>query len=121
MKTKTEYKKIQPYTTKDGSLVRELMPRDIHGNVFIHPGLPAALDHELMTEGLGPNRVSHTNDSYPIIHDRHCESKRLFSRIVFSEQASPAPALMPGTRTDTGLDSNGYPNPLILDLDQKTR
>ena len=29
---KTEYGKIHPYTTKDGSLIRELMHPDIHGN-----------------------------------------------------------------------------------------
>ena len=29
---RTEYKKIQPYTTKDGSLVRELMHPRLHGN-----------------------------------------------------------------------------------------
>jgi len=33
MANKTEYKKIQPYITKDGSLIRELMHPDIHGNV----------------------------------------------------------------------------------------
>jgi hypothetical protein len=29
---KTEYEKIQPFTTKDGSLVRELMHPKVHGN-----------------------------------------------------------------------------------------
>lgn len=29
---RTEYEKIQPYTTKDGSLVRELMHPKLHGN-----------------------------------------------------------------------------------------
>jgi mannose-6-phosphate isomerase-like protein (cupin superfamily) len=29
---RTEYKKIQPYTTKDGSLVRELMHPRLYGN-----------------------------------------------------------------------------------------
>ena len=29
---KTEYKKIEPFTTKDGSLVRELMHPRVHGN-----------------------------------------------------------------------------------------
>jgi mannose-6-phosphate isomerase-like protein (cupin superfamily) len=29
---KTEYEKIQPFTTKDGSLVRELMHPGLHGN-----------------------------------------------------------------------------------------
>lgn len=29
---KTEYSKIRPYTTKDGSVIRELMHPDIHGN-----------------------------------------------------------------------------------------
>lgn len=29
---KTEYEKVQPYTTKDGSLIRELMHPDKHGN-----------------------------------------------------------------------------------------
>jgi mannose-6-phosphate isomerase-like protein (cupin superfamily) len=29
---KTEYKKVQPFTTKDGSLVRELMHPRVHGN-----------------------------------------------------------------------------------------
>ena len=28
----TEYKKIRPYVTKDGSLIRELMHPDAHGN-----------------------------------------------------------------------------------------
>ena len=32
MKLKTEYQKIHPYTTKDGSLIRELMHPDMHGN-----------------------------------------------------------------------------------------
>lgn len=32
MLIKTEYEKVRPYTTKDGSLVRELMHPDIHGN-----------------------------------------------------------------------------------------
>jgi mannose-6-phosphate isomerase-like protein (cupin superfamily) len=30
---KTEYHKIRPYTTKDGSLIRELMHPAVHGNV----------------------------------------------------------------------------------------
>jgi mannose-6-phosphate isomerase-like protein (cupin superfamily) len=29
---KTEYERIQPFTTKDGSLVRELMHPRVHGN-----------------------------------------------------------------------------------------
>ena len=29
---KTEYKEVQPFTTKDGSLVRELMHPRVHGN-----------------------------------------------------------------------------------------
>ena len=29
---KTEYEKIEPYITKDGSIVRELMRPDLHGN-----------------------------------------------------------------------------------------
>ena len=29
---KTEYKRIEPFTTKDGSLVRELMHPRVHGN-----------------------------------------------------------------------------------------
>lgn len=29
---KTEYKKIEPYTTKDGSIIRELMHPAFHGN-----------------------------------------------------------------------------------------
>jgi mannose-6-phosphate isomerase-like protein (cupin superfamily) len=29
---KTRYKKIKPFVTKDGSLVRELMHPDVHGN-----------------------------------------------------------------------------------------
>jgi mannose-6-phosphate isomerase-like protein (cupin superfamily) len=33
MVKKTEYEKIKPYTTKDGSLIRELMNPDIHGHV----------------------------------------------------------------------------------------
>jgi mannose-6-phosphate isomerase-like protein (cupin superfamily) len=33
MACKTEYEKIQPYTTKDGSLIRELMHPDIHGDM----------------------------------------------------------------------------------------
>ena len=33
MVTKTEYKNIKPYITKDGSLIRELMHPDVHGNV----------------------------------------------------------------------------------------
>jgi len=30
--TKSEYDKIQPYTTKDGSVIRELMHPNVHGN-----------------------------------------------------------------------------------------
>jgi len=29
---KSEYNKIKPYTTKDGSLIRELMHPNVHGN-----------------------------------------------------------------------------------------
>jgi len=32
MLIKTEYGKIQPYTTKDGSVIRELMHPHVHGN-----------------------------------------------------------------------------------------
>jgi len=32
---KSEYNKIQPYTTKDGSIIRELMHPDVHGNTKI--------------------------------------------------------------------------------------
>ncbi len=33
MQIKTEYHKIKSYTTKDGSLIRELMHPNVHGNV----------------------------------------------------------------------------------------
>jgi mannose-6-phosphate isomerase-like protein (cupin superfamily) len=29
---KTSYKEIQPYTTKDGAIIRELMHPEVHGN-----------------------------------------------------------------------------------------
>jgi mannose-6-phosphate isomerase-like protein (cupin superfamily) len=29
---KTEYEKVEPYTTKDGSIIRELMHPSVHGN-----------------------------------------------------------------------------------------
>ena len=32
MLLKTEYNRIQPYTTKDGSLIRELLHPSLHGN-----------------------------------------------------------------------------------------
>jgi mannose-6-phosphate isomerase-like protein (cupin superfamily) len=32
MQDKTEYDKIRPYTTKDGSIIRELFHPDTHGN-----------------------------------------------------------------------------------------
>ena len=32
MVIKTEYKEIKPYTTKDSSIIRELLHPDIHGN-----------------------------------------------------------------------------------------
>jgi len=32
MKTVTQYRDIRPYTTKDGSVIRELMHPDVHGN-----------------------------------------------------------------------------------------
>ena len=67
------------------------LSRSIHkfDNVFVHSGLSAALGHEsfdpeLMTEGLGPNGVSHTNDSYPIIRDSNCESKHLGRTPIFN-------------------------------------
>jgi len=32
---KTQYHQIKPYVTKDGSLIRELMHPDVHGNVHL--------------------------------------------------------------------------------------
>ncbi len=32
MQLKTEYEKIEPYITKDGSIIRELMHPAVHGN-----------------------------------------------------------------------------------------
>lgn len=32
MITKTEYNSVQPYKTKDGSIIRELMHPNVHGN-----------------------------------------------------------------------------------------
>jgi mannose-6-phosphate isomerase-like protein (cupin superfamily) len=32
MQLKTEYEKVEPYTTKDGSTIRELMHPSVHGN-----------------------------------------------------------------------------------------
>jgi len=32
MQLKTEYEKIEPYITKDGSIIRELMHPEVHGN-----------------------------------------------------------------------------------------
>ncbi|MCQ1536926.1 cupin domain-containing protein [Methanosarcina sp. KYL-1] len=32
MPLKTEYEKVEPYTTKDGSIIRELMHPSVHGN-----------------------------------------------------------------------------------------
>jgi len=32
MQSKTEYEKIEPYTTKDGSIIRELMHPAVHGS-----------------------------------------------------------------------------------------
>lgn len=37
MVNKTEYKNIQSYITKDGSIIRELMHPDIHGNMKQSP------------------------------------------------------------------------------------
>jgi len=31
--TKTSYREIEPYTTKDGSIIRELMHPDVHENI----------------------------------------------------------------------------------------
>jgi mannose-6-phosphate isomerase-like protein (cupin superfamily) len=64
---RTEYDKIQPYTTKDGSLVRELMHPRLHGNsrqslaeATIQVGAETLLHRHLVseeiyhiTEGLG--------------------------------------------------------------------
>lgn len=53
----TEYRKIQPYTTKDGAIVRELMHPDLHGNskqslaeAAIPPGTSTALHRHHKSE-----------------------------------------------------------------------
>lgn len=57
MTVKTEYTKIQPYTTKDGSLIRELLHPNLHGNekqslaeATIPVGLETKLHKHLQTE-----------------------------------------------------------------------
>jgi mannose-6-phosphate isomerase-like protein (cupin superfamily) len=54
---KTEYDKIEPYITKDGSLVRELMHPDQHGNerqslaeALVPPGKETLLHRHRSTE-----------------------------------------------------------------------
>ena len=57
MKLLTEYRKIEPYTTKDGATVRELMHPNLHGNsnqslaeAAIPPGTSTALHRHHKSE-----------------------------------------------------------------------
>ena len=54
---KTTYKEIQPYTTKDGSIIRELMHPEVQGNsnqslaeATIAPGTATTLHHHHLSE-----------------------------------------------------------------------
>ncbi|MGD8916082.1 MAG: cupin domain-containing protein [Syntrophobacterales bacterium] len=54
---KTAYKEIQPYTTKDGAIIRELMHPELHGNsnqslaeATIAPGTATALHRHNLSE-----------------------------------------------------------------------
>jgi mannose-6-phosphate isomerase-like protein (cupin superfamily) len=54
---KTAYKEIQPYTTKDGSIIRELMHPQVHGNfkqslaeATIEPGTATAFHRHNKSE-----------------------------------------------------------------------
>ena len=54
---KTEYHKVPPYTTKDGSIIRELFHPDIHGNKnqslaesIIPPGFETLLHRHARSE-----------------------------------------------------------------------
>ena len=54
---KTTYKEIQPYTTKDGSIIRELMHPEVQGNsnqslaeATITPGTATALHRHNLSE-----------------------------------------------------------------------
>jgi mannose-6-phosphate isomerase-like protein (cupin superfamily) len=57
MRILTEYRKIQPYPTKDGSLIRELIHPSVHGNskqslaeATVPPGASTALHRHVESE-----------------------------------------------------------------------
>lgn len=73
MTTKTEYRNVEPYTTKDGSIIRELMHPGRHGNTklsFAQATVPVGCEtvlhrHELseeiyhITAGVGFMTLNH--------------------------------------------------------------
>ena len=72
---KTEYEKIQPFTTKDGSLVRELMHPRVHGNsqqslaeAIVPVGTETIIHRHLVSEEI-KDRVIHgwIHERTPII------------------------------------------------------
>lgn len=77
--TKTGYKKIKPYVTKDGSIIRELMHPDVHGNKnqsFAEATVPVECTTQLHSH-LHSEEIYHIKQGNGIMFlgDERCEVK----------------------------------------------
>jgi mannose-6-phosphate isomerase-like protein (cupin superfamily) len=74
----TRYGAIEPYVTKDGSQIRELMHPSVHGNIMqsfaeatVHPGMRTALHRHKLTEEIyhvthGAGMMTLGDESYAV-------------------------------------------------------
>ena len=92
---KTEYEKIEPYGTKDGSLVRELMHPQVHGNVrqslaeaIVPPGRETFLHIHRTTE-----EIYHVTDG---------RGRMTLGDEVFDVKTGDTICILPGTQHRIG-------------------
>jgi mannose-6-phosphate isomerase-like protein (cupin superfamily) len=88
---KTVYREIRPYTTKDGSVIRELMHPDVHGNA-----------NQSLAEAVVPvgrqTELHYHRQSEEIYHVTEGFGRMRLGDAVFDVGAGDTVCIAPGTR-----------------------
>ena len=90
MTVKTRYDAIEPYRTKDGSLIRELMHPDVHGN------LRQSLAEATIPEG-GTTLLHRHHETEEIYHVTQGEGLMFLGEEPFQVERGDTVCISPGT------------------------
>lgn len=90
MALKTEYEKVEPYTTKDGSEIRELMHPAVHGN------LKQSLAEATVPAG-GVTLLHRHMETEEIYHIKEGEGLMTLGEEEFKARAGDTVCIPPGT------------------------